>query len=208
MKSRHGVRHSDDQLLDGARTAFLRHGYHATSMDEIAATAGSSKPTLYNRFNDKEQVYRRAVRRETEDLGEVLATARSIFGGHPPRIRVRAAITAFFDWAGVEPAGFELLFGDFATEIAWEERNAFLTQIRGRMVEGIRDTVRERSRLEVGESAEVIASMCISLVVGGAHRAGQTKDGLDGAAEVIMSFTEEALVNLNPETLATNGTPR
>lgn len=196
-RSRHGVRHSDDELLDGARLVFLSSGYHSATMDEIATAAGASKPTLYARFGDKEQVYRRAMQRETDDLGQVLALTRSVFGDEaPPRIRIRAAIAAFFDWASVEPEGFNLLFSDFGTEIAWEIRNAFLSRIRARVAEGIRDNARQELNVEVGERGEVIASMLISLVVGGAHRAALTQAGMEGSAELISSFAEQALINL------------
>jgi AcrR family transcriptional regulator len=196
-RSRHGVRHSDEQLLDGARSIFLRRGYHEASMDEIAAAAEASKPTLYNRIGDKEQIYRLVMRREADDLGEVLATARSIFGNESPRIRVRVAISSFFEWARVEPEGFRMLFSDFVTEVGWQERSVFLDRIRTQVAAGLRANIEPRSGLELGESADVVASMCISLVVGGAHRAFHTAEGTEGAVELIIAFAEEALVNLD-----------
>lgn len=47
---------------------FLDQGYAGTSMDDIATEAGVSKRTLYNIFEDKEQLFRRI-------LGEAIATA-------------------------------------------------------------------------------------------------------------------------------------
>ena len=37
---------------------FLEHGYEGTSMNAIAAAAGTTKPTLYTRFPTKEAVFR------------------------------------------------------------------------------------------------------------------------------------------------------
>ncbi|CAN5613028.1 TetR/AcrR family transcriptional regulator [soil metagenome] len=201
-RSRHGIRHSDDELLDGARSVFLEHGYHEVTMDEIAAAAGASKPTFYNHFGDKEEVYRRLMQRETDDLGQIMGAARLIFGDQPPRMRIRMAIASFFDWAEVEPDGFSLLFSDFQTEIAWEIRNAFVTRIREQFGRGIRENAVERSGVDIGESAEVIASMCISLVVGGAHRAGLTTGGMAASAELVSSFVEQALTNLDLRAVA------
>ena len=39
--------------LDGATQEFMTHGYAATSMNQIAAAAKVSKPTLYTYFQDK-----------------------------------------------------------------------------------------------------------------------------------------------------------
>ena len=40
-------------MLDIARAAFLREGYAAASMSEIAAKVGGSKATLYSYFPSK-----------------------------------------------------------------------------------------------------------------------------------------------------------
>jgi TetR/AcrR family transcriptional regulator, mexJK operon transcriptional repressor len=44
-------------VVDAATTLFLRHGYLGTSMDQIAAFAAVSKPTVYKFFPDKEQLF-------------------------------------------------------------------------------------------------------------------------------------------------------
>jgi AcrR family transcriptional regulator len=48
-------------ILDAAATLFLRDGYRATSMDEIAASAAVSKQTVYKQFADKETLFRAIV---------------------------------------------------------------------------------------------------------------------------------------------------
>ena len=44
-------------IVEAATTLFLRHGYLGTSMDQIAAFAAVSKPTVYKFFPDKEQLF-------------------------------------------------------------------------------------------------------------------------------------------------------
>jgi TetR/AcrR family transcriptional repressor of mexJK operon len=44
-------------VVDAATTLFLRHGYLGTSMDQIAAFAAVSKPTVYRFFPDKEELF-------------------------------------------------------------------------------------------------------------------------------------------------------
>jgi TetR/AcrR family transcriptional repressor of mexJK operon len=48
-------------ILDAATGLFLRHGYLGTSMDQIAATAAVSKPTIYKFFPDKERLFTEIV---------------------------------------------------------------------------------------------------------------------------------------------------
>lgn len=44
-------------ITEAATRLFLRHGYLGTSMDQIAAAAAVSKPTVYKHFADKEQLF-------------------------------------------------------------------------------------------------------------------------------------------------------
>ena len=48
-------------LLDVARGIFVRRGYRATTMDEVAAAAGVTKRTLYAWHADKEALFRACV---------------------------------------------------------------------------------------------------------------------------------------------------
>lgn len=45
-----------EAILDAARQLFLRQGYHATGMREIARDAGISLSTAYNHFTSKEEI--------------------------------------------------------------------------------------------------------------------------------------------------------
>jgi TetR/AcrR family transcriptional regulator, mexJK operon transcriptional repressor len=48
-------------VVEAATTLFLRRGYLGTSMDQVAAFAAVSKPTLYKFFGDKEQLFTEIV---------------------------------------------------------------------------------------------------------------------------------------------------
>ncbi len=48
-------------IVEAATALFLQHGYPGTSMDQIAATAAVSKPTVYRFFADKEQLFTEIV---------------------------------------------------------------------------------------------------------------------------------------------------
>src|SRR5207248_10683881 len=53
------------QLLDVALHVFADRGYHATSMNDLAETAGVTKPVLYQHFRSKRALYLELL----EDVG-------------------------------------------------------------------------------------------------------------------------------------------
>jgi TetR/AcrR family transcriptional regulator, mexJK operon transcriptional repressor len=57
-------------ILEAATTAFLKGGYLGTSMDEIAASAGVSKQTVYKQFTDKETLFTDIVLGIIDQVGE------------------------------------------------------------------------------------------------------------------------------------------
>jgi AcrR family transcriptional regulator len=48
-------------ILDAALEVFADSGYSQASIDVIAAKAGVAKPTIYNHFGDKEQLFRAVI---------------------------------------------------------------------------------------------------------------------------------------------------
>lgn len=48
-------------IVESATRRFLRQGYDATRIDQIAADAAASKQTVYNQFGDKESLFRQVV---------------------------------------------------------------------------------------------------------------------------------------------------
>lgn len=48
-------------ILDSAWTAFTTYGFRKTSMDDVARGAGMSRPALYLRFKNKEDIFRSLV---------------------------------------------------------------------------------------------------------------------------------------------------
>jgi AcrR family transcriptional regulator len=61
-----GVKHGRkyDQVLEGARTVFLRDGFEGASVDDIAREAGVSKATLYSYVPDKRLLFLEVARSE------------------------------------------------------------------------------------------------------------------------------------------------
>jgi TetR/AcrR family transcriptional repressor of mexJK operon len=59
-------------LLSVATEVFLDKGYDGTSMDDVAAKAGVSKPTVYRFFSDKERLFAEIVRATTGEIDELV----------------------------------------------------------------------------------------------------------------------------------------
>lgn len=61
-------------VVEAATALFLQHGYPGTSMDQIAAAAAVSKPTVYRFFADKEQLFTEIVLGTLDRAGEPFRT--------------------------------------------------------------------------------------------------------------------------------------
>ena len=57
-----------EQLVGIGRSLFATKGFEATTVEEIAARAGVSKPVVYEHFGGKEGLYAVVVDREIERL--------------------------------------------------------------------------------------------------------------------------------------------
>ena len=55
-------------VLEAAKRLFVEQGYNGTSMDQVAATAGVSKLTVYGHFGDKDSLFREAVRLRCQEV--------------------------------------------------------------------------------------------------------------------------------------------
>ena len=97
------------QLIGVARKVFAKHGYEATSVEEIAKRAKVSKPIVYEHFGGKEGIYAVVVDREMEYV--VRRIVEAISSGSP-RERVEHASLAFLKYVQENPDGFAVLSQD------------------------------------------------------------------------------------------------
>ena len=98
-----------EQLLDVGRALFAERGYEATSVEEIAAKAGVSKPVVYEHFGGKEGLYAVVVDREMQLLLDMVTG--SLTGGHPRELCEEAAF-ALLDYIETSTDGFRILVRD------------------------------------------------------------------------------------------------
>ncbi len=97
------------QLLDIGRTLFAERGFEGTSVEEIAAKAGVSKPVVYEHFGGKEGLYAVVVDREMRQLLDMVTGA--LTAGHPRELLEQAAF-ALLDYIETYRDGFRILVRD------------------------------------------------------------------------------------------------
>ncbi|MCX2952182.1 MULTISPECIES: TetR/AcrR family transcriptional regulator [Lentzea] len=96
------------QLLAAAQDVFVANGYHAAAMDEIAERAGVSKPVLYQHFPGKLELYMALLESHVDELVGRVRTA--IGSTTDNKLRVRAAVAAFYDFVDGEGQAFRMVF--------------------------------------------------------------------------------------------------
>ncbi len=90
----------EDRILEGAARCFTDVGVRKTTVAEIAAAAGITKPTFYRRFTDKSDVVEALVRRETDDLARRMRDAGP---GHTASDDLLAAFRTAARWLTRHP---------------------------------------------------------------------------------------------------------
>jgi AcrR family transcriptional regulator len=98
-----------EQLISVGRTLFADKGFEAVTVEEIAATAGVSKPVVYEHFGGKEGLYAVVVDREMNHLLSMISGA--LQGSHPRDLLEQAGM-ALFDYIESQPDGFQILVRD------------------------------------------------------------------------------------------------
>jgi AcrR family transcriptional regulator len=127
-----------EQLLDVGRSLFATKGFDATSVEEIAAKAGVSKPVVYEHFGGKEGLYAVVVDREMSFLLESITGALRSTGR--PRELLEAAALALLDYVESSSDGFRILV-----------RDSPVTHATGSFASLISDATRQVEHILAGE---------------------------------------------------------
>jgi TetR/AcrR family transcriptional repressor of mexJK operon len=85
----------EQRLLTAAVEVFLKKGFAAASVDEIATRAKASKITFYNHFGNKEALFEAVVRRQNAALEEALCWTGP--GDAPIDIFLKAVASRLFE---------------------------------------------------------------------------------------------------------------
>lgn len=134
-------RQADPQLerriLDAACRLWSRGGQEALTMRGVARAAGTTTPTLYERYRDRDDILR-AVRIQTRiELFDALGRTRTI----------TEACERYLEFALGHPHAYEVLFDGFAQPPSLHEPWPSFNLMRLRLTERLGGTPRKHTRL-------------------------------------------------------------
>jgi AcrR family transcriptional regulator len=113
-----------EQLLDVGRQLFAERGFDGTSVEEIAARAGVSKPVVYEHFGGKEGLYAVVVDREVSRMLDMVTNALT---GDDPRLLLQQATLAMLTYVEDQADGFRILVRE--SPVGLEKGGGFATII-------------------------------------------------------------------------------
>ena len=170
---------------------FWRHGYEASSLNDLTAAMGITPPSLYAAYGDKRRLFLEAVRRylraggtTPEEFIDGSASARAAAAG-----LLEGAATAFTGTA--TPAGCLLATSAISVSTAADDVRAEMAAIR----RGIEDHLRRRIERDVAEAtltsdvdAATSAGLIMALIQGMSTlaRDGASREHLSAVARMAL----------------------
>jgi AcrR family transcriptional regulator len=118
-------------MLRAAGEAFAIHGFHGSSMDDIARAAGITKPMLYRYFGSKEGLYAAYLQVTGRELVDKVRAPDT--RGESPEVRLRAGLRAFLAYVKEHRAGWTVLHGE-TTAPADAQVAREVAELRGRII--------------------------------------------------------------------------
>jgi len=131
------------QLLDIGRRLFAERGFEGTSIEEIAAQAGVSKPVVYEHFGGKEGLYAVVVDREVERL---TTTTAMLFEGTHTKAKFETAAVSLLRYIEQNADGFRILVRDSSPGADGGTYGTLLADIAGQVEYIMADFLKSRGR--------------------------------------------------------------
>jgi AcrR family transcriptional regulator len=148
-----------------AARLFAERGYSATTVEDIVAAAGVSKPMLYRHFESKKEMYMKLLERRRDELAAA-PLDEFINGRGAPAERLPAMIDAWFAHVQQHPYTSRMLFGD---SIGDPDVQALQRELRRRQraadVALLREFAPELPEAELEPLGEIIRSSLCGLAL-------------------------------------------
>lgn len=127
----------EQRILDAACRLWSRGGEKALTMRGVAKAAGTTTPTVYERYRDRRDILR-ALRMQTRaELFAALTRTRSL----------SEACKSYLDYALEHPHAYEVLFDEFAKPPSLHEPWPSFNLMRFRLAERLGGSPRKHTRL-------------------------------------------------------------
>lgn len=129
--------HLEDRIINAAYKLWVNGGEHALTMRAVAKQAGTTTPTLYQRFKDKSDLLAALRARAQRKLFDAIEPARSI----------TAACRMALDFTIAHRHEYELVGKDWATRFSRGEPTPSLELIKVRLAEQVGSSPNDHSQL-------------------------------------------------------------
>ena len=172
-------------LEDVASRLFADRGYAATTMDDIAAAAGVTKPVLYRHFASKKELHLALLQRHRDELaaGPLDVYLRASSAGEPMEAWLPAMLDAWFAYVEAHPYALRMLFRDTTGD---PEVEAFHEELRRRQRAAdaavMRETLPGVGEAELAPMAEVVRSTLTGLALWWLDHPETPREVLSGTA--------------------------
>jgi len=149
-------------ILDAAKRAFIAHGYSGASIEAIAEAAPVSKPTLYNHFKGKQELFAAVIAGQCEALLSTLTREQAELAD--PVAGLKAIANAFVELVYTDEAlqlyrliiaeqqqfpGLGELVYRSGPESVLQQLSTYLDELKARSILSI-DNIETSSRLFFG----------------------------------------------------------
>ncbi len=146
------------QLMAAAKTVFVTQGYHAAAMDDIAVSAGVSKPVLYQHFPSKLELYVDLLGESADEMVRLVRAALTATTDNHER--VDNAVAAYFTFVADNDQAYRLIFESDLRGQAEVER--IVERATDDCISAITDTITTDTGVDV-ERARLLASGMVGL---------------------------------------------
>jgi AcrR family transcriptional regulator len=147
-----------DAILRASIPVFAAQGFRNTSMADLAAAAGVSRPALYQYFDDRADLFRAAFDALLQDAADAAIAALQADGGVIERLdgHLQRAYADGYEALSSTPFGEELMEAshEFATDVAEAASE--------RTRQGLKDFVESISTVDADTRSEVIDLLTLS----------------------------------------------
>ncbi len=146
------------EVIETAATeVFAEHGYDKAGIDEIARRSGVSAPVVYDHFASKEDLYRRLLERQRDDLVAFWTERLPL---PPGREALEALIDAYYAYVEDHPFAYRMYFRDSGHRDIQQQGNLMLAGLL-KQVPGFEDA--DDATLQM--STEVLRTGLIGLAL-------------------------------------------
>ncbi|MFN4329666.1 MAG: TetR/AcrR family transcriptional regulator [Limnobacter sp.] len=103
-----------EQILEVAGVVFSKHGFHSTSMEEIAEGAGVTKPLLYRYFGSKDALYLATI---TQVGNHLMSGLKLLMSTANPTERLKLIMLSFLTFVERHREGWSVLYNEALTSV-------------------------------------------------------------------------------------------